>query len=75
MGVYRRYGKALALSVTLVQGKEYTVAVMQCKTKDIASAASVKSSSYWGGLAKKKCNESYNSLGKTGLFFYNSLKL
>lgn len=37
--VYRRYGEALALSITLVPGKAYTAAVTQCKTKDVASAA------------------------------------
>lgn len=38
--VYRRYGEALVLSITLVPGKAYTAAVTQCKTKDVASAAS-----------------------------------
>lgn len=37
--VYRRYGEALALSVTLVPGKAYTAAVTQCRTKDVAAAA------------------------------------
>ena len=37
--VYRRYGEALVLSITLVPGKAYTVAVTQCKTKDVAAAA------------------------------------
>lgn len=37
--VYRRYGKALVLSITLVPGKAYTAAVTQCKTKDVAAAA------------------------------------
>lgn len=37
--VYRRYGEALVLSVTLVPGKAYTAAVTQCKTKDVAAAA------------------------------------
>ena len=37
--VYRRYGDALVLSITLVPGKAYTAAVTQCKTKDVASAA------------------------------------
>lgn len=37
--VYRRYGDALVLSITLVPGKAYTAAVTQCKTKDIAAAA------------------------------------
>lgn len=37
--VYRRYGQALALSVTLVPGKAYTAAVTQCSTKDVAGAA------------------------------------
>ncbi len=37
--VYRRYGEALVLSVTLVPGKAYTAAVTQCKTKDMAGAA------------------------------------
>lgn len=37
--VYRRYGEALALSITLVPGKAYTAAVTQCKTKDVAGAA------------------------------------
>ena len=37
--VYRRYGEALALSVTLVPGKAYTAAVTQCRTKDVAGAA------------------------------------
>lgn len=37
--VYRRYGDALVLSITLVPGKAYTAAVTQCKTKDVASCA------------------------------------
>ena len=37
--VYRRYGEALVLSITLVPGKAYTAAVTQCKTKDVAKAA------------------------------------
>ena len=37
--VYRRYGQALTLSVTLVPGKAYTAAVTQCRTKDVAAAA------------------------------------
>ena len=37
--VYRRYGEALALSVTLVPGKAYTAAVTQCRTTDGAAAA------------------------------------
>ncbi len=37
--VYRRYGEALVLSVTLVPGKAYTSAVTRCKTKDVAAAA------------------------------------
>ena len=37
--VYRRYGEALVLSITLVPGKAYTAAVTQCKTKDVAGAA------------------------------------
>lgn len=37
--VYRRYGQALALSVTLVPGKAYTAAVTQSRTKDVAKAA------------------------------------
>ena len=37
--VYRRYGEALVLSITLVPGKAYTAAVTQCKTKDVAAAA------------------------------------
>ena len=37
--VYRRYGEALVLSITLVPGKAYTAAVTQCKTKDVAVAA------------------------------------
>ena len=35
--VYRRYGDALVLSITLVPGKAYTAAVTQCKTKDVAA--------------------------------------
>lgn len=38
---YRRYGEALVLSITLVQGKAYTAAVTQCKTKEV-SACSVE---------------------------------
>lgn len=34
--VYRRFGDALVLSVTLVPGKAYTAAVTQCKTKEVA---------------------------------------
>ena len=37
--VYRRYGEALVLSITLVPRKAYTAAVTQCKTKDVAAAA------------------------------------
>lgn len=37
--VYRRFGDALALSVTLVPGKVYTAAVTQCRTKDVAQSA------------------------------------
>lgn len=37
--VYRRYGQALALSVTLVPGKAYTAAVTQCRTEEVARAA------------------------------------
>lgn len=37
--VYRRYGDALVLSITLVPGKAYTSAVTQCKTKDVAVCA------------------------------------
>ena len=37
--VYRRYGEALVLSITLVPGKAYTAAVTQCRTKDVAEAA------------------------------------
>lgn len=37
--VYRRYGEALVLSITLVPGKAYTSAVTQCRTKDVAGVA------------------------------------
>ena len=37
--VYRRYGEALVLSITLVPGKAYTAAVTQCRTSDVAAAA------------------------------------
>lgn len=37
--VYRRFGEALVLSITLVPGKAYTAAVTQCKTKDVAVCA------------------------------------
>ena len=37
--VYRRYGEALVLSITMVLGKAYTAAVTQCKTKDVAACA------------------------------------
>ena len=37
--VYRRYGEALVLSVTLVPGKAYTAAVTQSETKDVAAAS------------------------------------
>ena len=37
--VYRRFGDALALSVTLVPGKAYTAAVTQCSTADAARSA------------------------------------
>lgn len=37
--VYRRYGEALVLSITLVPGKAYTAAVTQSTTKDVASRA------------------------------------
>lgn len=38
--VYRRYGEALVLSVTLVPGKAYTAAVTQCATKDVGVGTS-----------------------------------
>lgn len=37
--VYRRFGEALVLSITLVPGKAYTAAITQCKTKDVATCA------------------------------------
>ena len=37
--VYRRYGEALTLSVTLVPGKAYTAAVTQCRTEEVAACA------------------------------------
>lgn len=37
--VYRRFGDALVLSITLVPGKAYTSAVTQCKTEDVAQCA------------------------------------
>lgn len=37
--LYRRYGEALVLSITLVPDKAYTAAVTQCTTKDVAAAA------------------------------------
>lgn len=37
--VYRRFGEALVLSITLVPGKAYTAAVTQCRTKDVAQCA------------------------------------
>lgn len=37
--VYRRYGNALVLSITLVPGKAYTAAVTQCKTKEVAACS------------------------------------
>lgn len=37
--VYRRFGEALVLSITLVPGKAYTADVTQCKTKDVAACA------------------------------------
>lgn len=37
--VYRRFGDALVLSITLVPGKAYTAAVTQCRTKDVAACA------------------------------------
>ena len=37
--VYRRYGEALVLSITLVPGKAYTAAVTHSRTKDVAEAA------------------------------------
>ena len=37
--VYRRFGEALVLSITLVPGKAYTAAVTQSKTKDVAKWA------------------------------------
>ena len=43
--VYRRYGEALVLSITLVPGKAYTAAVTQNKTKDVA-ACSVEGGSF-----------------------------
>ena len=40
--VYRRYGEALVLSITLVPGKAYTAAVTQCRTKDVGAAAAAE---------------------------------
>lgn len=37
--VFRRFGDALALSITLVPCKAYTSAVTQCRTKDVAVCA------------------------------------
>lgn len=37
--VYRRYGEALVLSITLVPGKAYTAAITQCTTKDVAAVS------------------------------------
>lgn len=37
--VYRRFGDALVLSITLVPGKAYTSAVTQCRTADVAQCA------------------------------------
>lgn len=37
--VFRRFGEALTLSVTLVPGKAYTAAVTESRTKDVAAAA------------------------------------
>lgn len=37
--VYRRFGEALVLSITLVPGKAYTAAVTQSKSKDVAACA------------------------------------
>ena len=37
--VYRRYGDALVLSITLVPDKAYTAAATQCRTKDVAACA------------------------------------
>ena len=37
--VFRRYGEALVLSITLVPGKAYTSAITQNKTKDVAGWA------------------------------------
>ena len=37
--VYRRYGDALLLGITLVPGKAYTAAVTRCTTKEVAAAA------------------------------------
>ncbi len=37
--VYRRYGEALVLSITLVPGKAYTSAVTQCTTKDVEACS------------------------------------
>lgn len=37
--VYRRFGEALVLSITLVPGKAYTAAATQCKTKDVAACS------------------------------------
>lgn len=44
--VYRRFGDALVLSITLVPGKAYTAAVTQCKTKDVARCAVEEGSLY-----------------------------
>ena len=50
--VYRRYGDALVLSITLVQGKAYTAAVTQCRTKDVAAAAAEGGG---GGTEEQDC--------------------
>ena len=39
--VYRRYGDALVLSITLVPGKAYTSAVTQCRTKESSIVNSI----------------------------------
>lgn len=36
MKLYRRFGEALVLSITLVPGKAYTSAITQSTTKDVA---------------------------------------
>lgn len=68
--VYRRFGDALVLSITLVPGKAYTAAVTQCKTADVAQCA-VEG----GSLFAIQSNDSRITLAAGGYPLFHSGKI